>query len=809
MEYNIEQSQEAPIDFKKYLFKLFNNWYWFAISLFFSFTVAYLINRYSEPIYKVSASVIVRDDERSKGLTGAENILEGMEMFKSKKNVQNEMGILSSYTLANRALKELADFEITYIAVGRRGIKEAKLYNHSPFYVELDSIDNRYRGYPIHVTLLSDKTFRLEINDQFKLSKKYQFGDSINVGFASFRIYLRQPETFVFNPKYSNKYYFFINNINSLTNSYRSRLSIEVNDKKGSILILSTTGFVAQQQVDYLNKLMEVYILSSLEEKNEIAVNTINFIDSQLASIADSLIRAELNLQDFHLRNKIVNLSSEGASITDKLSELEKEERVENLKLNYFEYLQNYILTRQHYEDIIAPSIMGVEDPLLNRLVIQLSENLSHRQALQYSTQIENPVLEQVIQQIESLIQIINENLKSNIKTSEMTLNELADQIEKTENRIQELPVRERQYINIERKFKLNNDIYNYLLEKRAESGIAKASNIPDNKILDRARLENASMIKPRKSMNYLLSILIGSMFPFLVIILIEYFNNTISDRKQIENVTSTPILGAIGHNRYDTEMPVAFYPKSSISESFRSLRTNLQFFKVETPSRLISISSTLSGEGKTFCALNLAIVISMLKKKTLLIGLDLRKPKLHKLFDMNNEDGLSKYLINETTFESIIRPTSIENLYLASSGPVPPNPSELIDSERMKQFLSLCKQEFEYIIMDTPPIAVVTDALIINKLADINLLVLRQRFSNKNILAIIEEFYQRKEMKNLSLIINDIKVAGYYGYDYGYGYGYTYGYRYGYGYGYSSQGDYYEEGVSKGLFRKMFQLRK
>ncbi len=256
---------EETIDIKKYFAKILFNWYWFAISVFITVSIAYVLNRYTEPIYRVSSSLIVRDDERSKGLTGAENIIQGMEMFRSQKNVQNEIGILKSFTIANRAIQELNDFEVTYIAVGRRGFKEAKLYTSSPFIVKYDSLSRQIPGEWIDITILSKDEYLLEINENLNIHRRLKFGDRFTNEYFDFTVNLRHPESFIHNPKSSNKYYFFFNNQNGLTNNYRGKLVIETNDKKGSILTLSTTGFVATQEVDYLNKLMDIYIRSGLE----------------------------------------------------------------------------------------------------------------------------------------------------------------------------------------------------------------------------------------------------------------------------------------------------------------------------------------------------------------------------------------------------------------------------------------------------------------------------------------------------------------------------------------------------------------
>lgn len=800
-EYPDQIFREDNIDFKKFLLKVLFNWYWFAISLGISMSIAYLYNRYNEPIYRVEASIIVRDDEKSKGLTGAENIIQGLEMFRSRKNVQNEMTILKSYSLANRTLNELEDFKITYIIIGRRGIKEAKLYNRSPFVVHLDSSLHQRSGLPVNLTILSDKKFHLQINENENIDTVLQFGQKFTSDNFSFTVVLRNPEQFRMEYWLSNTFKFIINDINQLTNFYKNKLVISINDKKGSVLFLSGEGFVPQQEVDYLNKLSEVYIRSGLEEKNQTAENTIKFIDKQLTEILDSLKMAEESLQDFRLRNRLIDMSSESELITDNISKFQTEKSLLIINENYYKYLNDYLTNKTSYDDIIAPSVMGIDDPLLNSLVVQLAELNREKFMLSYSATENNPSIVRINQNIQDLRYSLIENVKNQIKANNLALENVNQRIDQIEKEILKLPVTERQLINIERKFSLNNNIYTYLLEKRSESGIAKASNIPDNRILDMARVQNASKIKPKNSLNYMIALILGILAPLAIIFIVELLNNKILDKKDIISRTNAPVLGTIGHSHFESDIPVFKSPKSSLAESFRSLRTNLQYLAPEQKHKFINITSAISGEGKTFLAINLAAIIAISNKKTLLIGVDMRKPKIHRVFNLDNSIGLSSYLIGEQTYNEIIRSTEIENLYIANSGPVPPNPAELLDSKRMRDFVDQAKKEFDCILTDTPPIAVVTDALLLTKYSDVNLFLLRQNYSNKNILNLVDNLFSNKEIRNLNLIVNDVKVSGYYGYSYRYDYGY------GYGYGYSYGGGYYTDDGERSSFRWLKKL--
>ncbi len=799
--------QEESIDLKKFLFKILYNWYWFAIAMFFALAIAYLVNRYADPVYSVTSTIIVRDDQKAgKGqLSGYENVIEGMDIFRSKKNIYNEMGILQSYSLAHKTLLDLKDFEITYVLVGRRGIKESQLYTRSPFVVDIDTSHVQLRGHRINIFILSKDKYRMTIDEGMNIDTTLHFGDQfINDNF-SFRIHLRNPGSFNPQEQLSNKYYFIINDLNSLTNRYKGKLSITVNDKKGSILILTTQGPVAQQECDYLNQLGEVYIRSGLEEKNRIAINTIKFIDSQMKKIVDSLAKAETNLENFRINNDIIDISKEGMAIYDKISSFQSNKALLEIQKNYYQYVLKFLENSVDVSEMVAPSVAGINDPVLISLIQQLIELYGQKTDLQLSTQPNSTTLQLINHKIMDTRKLLIDNVRSLIHSTELNIKDVDKNIDSLTVQIKKLPIKERKLLGIERVYNINNEIYTYLLEKRAEAGIAKASNVPDNKVLDIARPENASRVKPKTSLNYMIALVLGFLIPLTILLLLEYFNNKIVDKKDIESKTKVPILGTIGHNSTEENIPVITHPKSALAESFRALRTNLQYKLKEKNEKIILVTSTISGEGKTFAAENLAVIIAMSGKKTLLASFDLRKPKIHRDFQMNNELGLSSYLANQHTYEEMIHPSDIENLYIATSGVVPPNPAELLGSTRTGEFFERAKKAFDYIVVDTPPLAIVTDTLLLIPHSDTILYLVRQNYSNKDVIPYLDDLYEKKDLRKLSILVNDIKLSSYYGYSYGYGYGYGYGYHYGYGYSYGyGQGYYEEEEKSASFLRKI-----
>jgi tyrosine-protein kinase Etk/Wzc len=788
-------SEDANLDIKRYLSLFISNWYWFVISVFVAFTLAYGINRYSEKMFTVSSTLLIKEGQNGAGLSFAGNFTPGSSLFNNKPNLSNEIGILKSYRLNKRVIDSLPEFRIEYFGVGRRNIVERRLYKKSPFKVMTKSIDSQ-RGYEkIYLRITSDSTYIMEIDNTYNIKQPMHFGQRFKEKDFDFTIYLRNDKSFKFNQQVSYKYYFSFISSEELANTYRGKLTVTPVDKDATLMNLSSSGYVQEQEVDYLNELMELYVKQGLEDKNQTADSTVAFINRQLKTISDSLKVAEVKLQNFRLENKLLDLSKEGTLIQGRLEQFENEKTVLDLQHQYFQYLKDYLDSKNESGDIVSPSVMGVTDPTLGRLVQELATLQQKKKQLSMNLSMELPAVNLIEENIITARKSLSENVESNLVNLERSIGESGKRIDQVNLEMSKLPGTESKMINIQRKFDINNTVYTYLLEKRAETGIARASNVSDNKIIDEAEIFNAFQIKPKPSRNNLIALLFGLLVPALIIALLYYFNNRVIDNGDIIRRTNVPIIGYISHNEYKEEIPVIDKPGSALSESFRAVRTTLRYLIKDTGNPVIAITSTISSEGKTFVSINLAAIIALLGKKVLLIGLDLRKPRIHRILGIDNTEGLSTYLSVNCEYNEVIKPTSIQNLFYAASGPVPPNPAELIDGERMATFIEEAKKEFDYIVIDTPPIAVVSDTLLLSKFVDVNIFVVRQRYSSKNTLELIQELYKADKLKNMGIIINDINLTGYYGY--GLRYGYYKGYGYSYGKNYYGQYSYGRYGYS------------
>lgn len=439
---------------------------------------------------------------------------------------------------------------------------------------------------------------------------------------------------------------------------------------------------------------------------------------------------------------------------------------------------------------MVIPSTLGIQDPSLASLVAKITQLSSQLSMVDLTLQKENPIYINIEREIEITKNALVESSRSLQNAAKSQMNDILIKMREAEGQISNLPVTEQAFINFKRNYEIVEKQYTYLLQKRAETGMVKAANIADATILDYADQSAALSISPKKNANYLISFFIGILIPILFVLALDYFNNKLNSIADLESISTIPILSAIGHSDSDKNLVVSAL-NSPISESFRALRTNLNFvIEKKNPylkSNIICITSSVSGEGKTFISINLASSFAISGKKTLLVGLDLRKPKIYQDFNLKNVHGMSTYLAGKSSSEEIIQFTDIDNLHIISAGPIPPNPSELIVRPSLKQLFEILREEYEYIVIDTPPLGIISDALELIKFSDLNLYVVRQNFSQRTMIRDFSKFRKEKDLQNVYFIYNDLsfkKNLSYYAYGYLYGYGYSYSYGYGYGYG-------------------------
>jgi len=793
------------IDLMRYLSLFISNWIWIAAALFLALAVAYIFNRYSQRAYNVKSTLLIKEEQTTGAIANMEQIFAN-SLYNPYPNLEDEVAIIQSYSLNYRVIEDMPETHIAYIPVARNGIQGQRTYKTSPFVIR-KLTGEQPEGVPITFRFTGSDSYTVEI-DEDKLAawfkdkesgldrltrnedQKYAIGQPFTEAGFNFVVELRDSTKAIKGD--NNRWLIWFESLSELTNAYRASLKVEPVEEYASVFNLAFDCYSPEQGSDYLNTLMNLYIRQGMEWKTRAANKTIEFIEAQLGLISDSLRIAENSMEDFRLNNRFVDLTLEGTLVLEKLEKLEGEKNVLGLQMQYYEYLADYLDAREENESIISPSIMGVSDPALIKLVEEFSRLQQQRKQVAFTVKENLPQVELMDQKIEDARASLRENVTSTINQLALTMNTLNSRISIAEKELGRLPGTERRLIGIQRKFDLNNSVYTYLLERRAEAGIAKASQITDNMVIDKALVQNSTQIRPKSMKNYMVAILLGLMVPMALIVIFDLFNNKIIGRHDIERLTKAPIIGYISHSDYHVEDPVAEKPGSTLAESFRAVRTSLAFYTGQTKCPVIIVSSPVSGEGKTFVSVNLATIISMMNKKVLIVGLDLRKPRVHAILKAGNGHGMSQYLSSSATFEEVIVPTDIVNLWFAPSGPVPPNPAELIGSPKMAEFIARARNEFDAVIIDTPPVGIVTDALLLSQLANVTLFVVRQRYTTRGSVQLLDEIYRKGEMSNVALLVNDISAAGYYGY------GLRYGYSLGYGSRYYDPGNYYAKGGGK-----------
>lgn len=763
---------EKPINWQKYFFLAISNWHWFLITIFISMSIAYLANRYTLPTYMVAATLLIEEDEGSGDII---NEIRSVRRLRKKTDLANEIAKLQSFSLHRRTVDSLK-WDIFWTGFGRVAMKRP-LYSNPPYYVHIDSLSKKwYLDKAFTLTKLNNRTIKIENDLDFDTIISLDEWHNFNGWIVKFQ----EGAT-------SNSYASFgftIYDPNTIASQYISKVEYQADEDQGTVITIQSEGPIASKEIDYINELCDNYINSGLEWKRQIAKNTLTFVNEQIEIIRDSLNKTESKMLEFRLDQNLVDLSKEGQQAYDRLQNFYNQKTELRFKSNYYEYLIEYIESKRDPQAIISPILVDANDQLLIRQVENLQNLYEERELLAFSASSENPGLIQINNRIQNQRSKILEIIDGLLKNNELAFKQLNIEEERVEKQLLRLPASEQELLNIQRKHEVNNQFYTFLLQKGAEAGIQIASTVSNVRIIDRAVSYTVLLTSTKKSLVYLLALALGFLLPAGILIMVDYFDNRIKDRFDIENNTTIPILGVISHFNITDEIPVTIKPGSAFTESFRHVRTNLQYILRDPNQKVIMISSTISGEGKTFIALNIAAIIAMSNKKVLLCDLDLRRPTLHKTFQVDNSEGVSTFLAGKTKLPNIINQTSIEGLYLLNSGPIPPNPAELLDTPQLDELFEDVKSKYDYVVIDTPPIALVTDANLISKHANTSIFIIRQNYTPKGVLEIINKLAEER-YKSISIIINDIRESKTLGYRYYYGYNYSYNYQYKYGYRY------------------------
>lgn len=791
-----EQSEEQ-VNIQELLFRYLIHWPWFVVSIIICIACAWGYLRLTTPIYNISATVLIKDEKKGGGASMSSDLEKmGLEGFvSSSSNVDNEIEVLRSKSLAREVVNNLGLF-VTYMDEDEFPSKE--LYHTSPVLVSLTHQE-------------ADKLpGRMEIN--MILQPTGALGVQITVGEKEYRKQFdKLPAVF---PTDEGTVAFFANNdtlsavcpenitkerhitafINrpfSVLKEYVNSLSIAPTSKTTSVVVISLENTNTRRGRDYINKLLEMYNINANNDKNEVAQKTAEFIDERIGIISKELGSTEQDLENFKRSAGITDLSSEAQIALTGNAEYEKK-RVENqTQINLVMDLQRYMKGNE-YE--VLPSNIGLQDAASAGAIDRYNQMLVERKRLLRTSTENNPTIINLDTSIRAMRTNVQATLDATLKGLQITKEDLAREASRYSRRINDAPTQERQFVSIARQQEIKSGLYLMLLQKREENAITLAATANNAKIIDEA-LADDNPISPKKTIVYLVALVLGVGLPVGVIYLIGLTKFKIEGRADVEKLTSLPVVGDIPLADEKTGSIAVFENQNNLmSETFRNVRTNLQFM-LENGKNVILVTSTISGEGKSFISANLAISLSLLGKKVVIVGLDIRKPGLNKVFNIpKKEHGITQYLTNTTAnLMDFVQPSDInKNLFILPGGTVPPNPTELLARGGLEKAIETLKANFDYVILDTAPVGMVTDTLLIGRVADLSVYVCRADYTHKAEFTLINELAENNKLPNLCIAVNGLDLnSRKYGYYYGYGkYGKYYGYgkRYGYGYGYGEK---------------------
>lgn len=752
--------EEDKINFSEVLSKLLDKWLWFVISIFICLLIAFIYTRYTAPLYQINAKLLVNDEEKGGGGMGnkAGSLMDLGGLLGAKNSVDNEAEILKTRFLMEQVVRQM---QLNIVYSKKTSLISRELYK-PPFKLNILKGVDTIKNTIFEINKVGEN--RLKISTK-NLEKEVTWNEPVSVNGVG----VIQLEPNQLGRMDAGEYVVSVSSIDDRVAVLMSQFAASVTNKQVSVIDLTFSYPLQQKGEDILNTLIKKYTESNLSDKNAIADSTYKFIKERLNVIAGELGDVENKVENFKQRNNLADMSEQGKLLVQNTGEFSTELSKTETQVKILEDLEKY-LKDDNSNKRVFPSSLLPQDMVFSNLMGQYNSLLLERERQLLSLTEESPIIQNIDQQIKGLRGDILSNIQTSKNSYILTRNKLKSQLNNAEGKISGVPQVEKNYLKLARNQQIKQELYIFLMQKAEETAISKTSNISVAKTIDPPKAQ-LKPISPKNNIIYLVGLVVGLIIPLLVIFGQDLLNTTIATKDEIVKLTSVPVIGEISHNDSDDNLIVANQGRSAISEQFRALRTNLSFYLKNTNDKIILLTSSMSGEGKSFTAINLGNILALAGKKVLLMELDLRKPGLSAKLGIRNDIGFSNYTISpEIKREDIVKPLSInKNMFIVASGPLPPNPAETLMSEHTGPLIEKLKAEFDYIIMDAPPIGIIADAQLLAEYADATLYLVRQKFTQKDQIKIVDDIYRSGRMKNMGIVVNDI-ISKYYGYGYGYG---------------------------------------
>ena len=786
-----KQQDIQEFDYVKLFFHCLHHWYWFVICVAVSVGLAMLYLQRKTNIYSTSSTIMIRTDNNMSRSSLQTDMLEMMG-YQTSKIIDDEIQIIKSHTIMEQAVREL-NLQTEYRKkVGMRWVGQypnpdivllfqpGSLDTIQGLLVEIERAENEYlltityRGEEttIHASSLNEPIMTRAGLLTFSELRALKKGDKIKIYTAS---------------------------VKAIANSYLGHLACRPAKKESNVIIITMSSDMPRRSADIINKVVELYNLDAVIDKNIMATNTANFIDERLQIVERELGEVETAVESYMKENGLTDISRELGLVLSNQTTYQKELMEVETQINLLKFLEDY-LRQPNNEQALIPSNLGVKDASLQKLMNDYNTLLLQQMRLARSVTEFNPAYTQTLEETKTLRQAILSSIDNIHRGLQIQKSDLAKKDKELTARLYKTPEKERKYVEIKRQQEIKEKLYIYLYQKREENALTLASTVMPAKTIDSPI--TTGPIAPRSKRIIIIAIALGLGLPFLIIFLMDYLNDEVKDLREFQSVVKAPFLGHVLYMPSDKVVAVESHNNSAQAELFRTIRTNIRFMLTEKKSPIILVTSALNGEGKSYVAINVAASLALLKKKVVIVGLDIRKPTLSQYLHIDFKGELTSYLLDPMiSLDDMIIPSgAVDNLDVLPSGAIPPNPGELIQSARLETLFNALKERYDYIIVDTAPLYLVSDTFHLDKYADMTIFVTRANYISREMLPYIQDIYASQKMHNMACILN-ASTGGKRGYGYGrYGYG-RYGYgRYGYGrYGYGHYGygygyGYYDE---------------
>jgi len=773
-EYSSLQDSRWKLSPREFLFRYLWLIPWILISAFVFLVLAYIKVRYTTQIYEVKASLLIKND-RDNGGGGKDPRFEELFMAQGNVNLNNEVEILKSRPVLSRVVK---DIQLQFLCYNRGKVRSSLIYPERPIRIQFTHIADSSADLSYKILMLNNGKFLLNEG-----KTPIAFGQEIEENGNRFRIDTTAGMDFsIFG---SREFELRHLSISSAVESLVGDLKVAQPADQSTILTLTFDSESKNLGRDVLNTLMSVYDTLIVEDKTKISTNTLKFINDRLFELNDTLRGVQGVLRNFMVENQAFDIEGQSKAYLDKVGESGKEKVEQAVKLSIVNWLLDYVGDKKNVYELV-PTNLGIEEPALLQMVSEYNRLQLERDNYLKTT----PESNQLIQNLNSSLERVRRDIYQALMNVRQAYSIAQSHTERAnidlQKHITSLPGKSMQLLNIERQQKILEDLYSLLLQKKIETSISSASTISNSRVIEPA-IGSSVPVSPDKKKIFTFYFVLGLLIPVGITALREVLKDKVSSRADVEKQTHAPILGEIGHSEGQQTLVVALNSRRFISEQFRIIRTNLQYIISRKERPVIMVTSSFSGEGKSFISTNIGAVMALSGRKTVIMEFDIRKPKIVSGLDLKRKMGITNYIIGKASFEELlVKVEGVDNLFVIPCGPIPPNPAELLLDPRLNELMEEVMKTFEVVIMDTAPVGLVSDAITLGKYADCTLYIIRQGHTFRKQLAMIEDLYVSKKLPSLSLLLNDVKVGGgYYGGYYGGGYGYYGGYGYGHDSGY------------------------